>query len=148
MWGFWGRRAGAVLPQALPLPGRVSLVLVPGANGAAQSRTAPKGAACIILSPSPGTGPKDSHSFRQRPGWPAARNRTVMDCSTYTSSQGGNARSCRAPSAVSSRQGRTAAMPGSGCRFPLSDAEGGRGNPGCHRPAQALLPSLGHLPSF
>lgn len=97
-------------------------------NGAVWSHTAPKHAACINLSLSPGTGPKESHCLQlvmpdttshprapSSASWPAAGDGTVMDCSIYTSSQGGNARSCRAPSAVSSRQGSTEAMLRSGC---------------------------------
>lgn len=48
---------------ALPLPSRVSLMSVVDPNGAVWSHTAPN-VMCIILSLSPGTGPKESHCLQ------------------------------------------------------------------------------------
>ena len=78
---------------------QVRLGLVLGANSAAWSQTGPRGAVCLTLSPSPGTGPGEPRSRRlltpeppqsriPQPSWPAVGDRTVTDCSTYPSAPG------------------------------------------------------------
>lgn len=112
-----------MLPWALPLPGRVSLVPVLGAKR------------------SPAASSWYHQPLHRAPAPSLAGDRTAMDCSTHTSSQGVNVKSCRAVSAVGCEQGRTVAVPWSGCQFPISDTVGGRGSHRCQHPAGVLLPS-------